>query len=55
MGKINEHIDERLRVSIGKQPVFFTAYYEKNEKKEHVGVGLDGLPGLPLPLPCHSD
>jgi hypothetical protein len=30
----------------------FAAYCEK---KEHVGVSLDGLPGLPLPLPSRSD
>ncbi|MFI6286357.1 pyridoxamine 5'-phosphate oxidase family protein [Streptomyces sp. NPDC051018] len=30
----------------------FAAYCEK---KEHVGVSLDGLPALPLPLPARTD
>ncbi|MDH2392253.1 pyridoxamine 5'-phosphate oxidase family protein [Streptomyces sp. HNM0663] len=30
----------------------FAAYCEK---KEHVGVSLDGLPALPLPLPARAD
>jgi predicted pyridoxine 5'-phosphate oxidase superfamily flavin-nucleotide-binding protein len=30
----------------------FAAYCEK---KEHIGVSLDGLPGLPLPLPARTD
>lgn len=30
----------------------FAAYCEK---KDHVGVSLDGLPALPLPLPARAD
>lgn len=30
----------------------FAAYCEK---KDHVGVSLDGLPALPLPLPSRTD
>ncbi|MGW4029727.1 pyridoxamine 5'-phosphate oxidase family protein [Streptomyces sp. NPDC004838] len=35
-----------------KSDAEFAAYCEK---KEHVGVSLDGLPALPLPLPARTD